>query len=77
MDLINTIQPISETYFVLYIKQVNNIKKALLLKYHKVVMELREAFQTLFKAVPIMVKRNIFNVDYVGESKEDILTTEV
>jgi len=40
MDLINIIQPISKTYFVLYIKQANNTKKALLLEYYKVIMEL-------------------------------------
>ena len=44
MDLVNVIQPISETYFILYIKQANNTKKALLLEYRKVVIELREAF---------------------------------
>jgi len=40
MDLANIIRPISETYFVLYIKQANDTKKALLLEYHKVVIEL-------------------------------------
>jgi len=40
MDLINIIQPISKTYFVLYTKQVNNTKKAPLLEYCKVVIEL-------------------------------------
>jgi len=40
MDLVNAIQPISKTYFVLYIKQANNTKKAPLLEYHKVAIEL-------------------------------------
>ena len=40
-------------------------------------MELQEAFQNLSKAIPITVKGNAFNVDYVGESEEDILTTKV
>jgi len=40
MDLANAIRPISETYFVLYMKQVNDTKKAPLSEYHKVVMEL-------------------------------------
>ena len=77
MDLINTIRLISKTYFILYIKQANNTKKALLLEYRKVVIELQEVFQTLSKAVPITVKGNVFNIDYAGESKEDILTTKV
>ena len=77
MDLINTIQPISETYFVIYNKQANNTKKAYLLKYCKVVIELREAFQNLFKAILITVRGNIFNIDFAGKSKEDISTTKV
>ena len=77
MDLANAIRPISETYFVMYTKQANDTKKAYLLKYRKVVIELREAFQTLFKAVPIMVKGNAFNVNFAGEFKEDISTTKV
>jgi len=40
MDLANAIRPISETYFVLYIKQANNTEKALLSEYRKVVIEL-------------------------------------
>ena len=76
MDLANAIRPISETYSVLYIKQANNTKKAYLLEYRKVVIELREAFQNLSKAVPITVRGNVFNVDYVGESEEDTLTTK-
>jgi hypothetical protein len=44
MDLANAIRPISETYFVLYIKQADNTEKAYLLGYRKVAMELREAF---------------------------------
>jgi len=39
-------------------------------------MELREAFQNLSKAIPTIVRGNTFNADYVGESKEDILTTK-
>ena len=35
MDLANAIQPISETYFVMYTKQANDIKKAHLLEYYK------------------------------------------
>ena len=77
MDLANTIRPISETYFIMYIKQANDIEKAYLLEYCKVVMELREVFQTFFKAVLMTVRGNAFNVDYVGESEEDILTTKV
>ena len=77
INLINTVQPISETYFVIYTKQANNTKKAHLLEYYKVVIELQEAFQTLFKAVPITVKGNAFNIDYAGESKEDTLTTKI
>ena len=77
IDLANAIRPISETYFVLYTKQVNDTEKALLLEYRKVAMELREAFQNLSKAVPMTVRGNAFNADYIGESKEDILTTKV
>jgi len=40
-------------------------------------MELQKAFQPLSKAIPIIVKGNAFNIDYIGESKEDILTTKV
>jgi len=39
-------------------------------------MELREVFQNLSKAVPMMVRGNTFNADYAGESEEDILTTK-
>ncbi len=61
----------------MYIKQANDTKKAHLLEYYKVAMELWEVFQTLSKAVPTMVRGNVFNADYTGESEEDILTTEV
>jgi len=46
MDLVNVIRPISETYFVIYTKQANDTKKAYLLEYHKVVIELRKHSQT-------------------------------
>jgi hypothetical protein len=38
------IQPISETYFIIYTKQANDTEKAHSLEYYKVVMELQEAF---------------------------------
>jgi len=75
MDLANVIQPISETYFVLYTKQANNTKKALLLEYHKVVIELWEAFQNLSKAVPTTARGSAFNVNFIGEPKEGISIT--
>jgi hypothetical protein len=40
IDLINIVWPISETYFVIYTKQVNDTEKAYSLEYCKVVMEL-------------------------------------
>jgi len=40
MDLANVIRPISKTYFIIYTKQANNIKKAHLLEYYKVAIEL-------------------------------------
>jgi hypothetical protein len=77
MDLANAVQPISETYFVLYTKQANNTKKALLLEYRKVAIELREAFANLLIKVDLLatVRGNVFNVDFRG-SKEDISTTK-
>jgi len=75
MDLANTIQPISETYFILYTKQANNTKKALSSEYHKVVIELQEAFQNLSKAVPITARGSVFNVDFAEEPKEGISIT--
>jgi len=73
MDLVNAIQPISKTYFIMYTKQVNNTKKAHLLEYCKVVMELREAFTNLLKVVPSLTTRGgVFNIDFIGESEEDI-----
>ena len=77
MDLIKVIQPISKTYFVIYNKQANNTKKAYLLKYCKVVIELREVFQNLSKAIPIMAKGNTFNIDFAGKFKKNISTTKV
>ena len=77
MDLANAIRPISETYFVMYTKQANDTEKAHSSEYRKVATELREAFQNLSKVVPTTARGNIFNVDYVGESEEDILTTKV
>ena len=38
-------------------------------------MELREAFQNLFKAIPMTVKGSVFNIDFAGESKGDISIT--
>jgi len=77
MDLANAIRPISETYFIIYTKQVNNTEKTHLLEYRKVVMELQEAFATLLKAVPSLTTRgSAFNVDFAGESKEDISITD-
>ena len=73
IDLVNIIQPISETYFIIYTKQANNTKKAYLLEYRKAVIELREAFVNLLKVVPSSTARgSAFNVDFAGESKEDI-----
>ena len=73
MDLINTIQPISKTYFIIYTKQANNTKKAYLLEYRKAVMELWEAFANLLKVVLSSTTRgSVFNIDFVGESEEDI-----
>jgi len=73
IDLANAIQPISETYFIIYTKQVNDTKKAHLLEYRKVVIELREAFANLLKVIPSSTTRgSAFNVDFTGESKEDI-----
>jgi len=78
MDLINAIQPISETYFVIYTKQANNTKKAHLLEYYKVVIELQEAFINLLKVVLSLTTRgSAFNVNFVKESKKDISTTKV
>jgi len=56
-------------------KQANDTKKALLLKYCKVVIELREVFQNLSKAVPITARGSVFNVDFVGEPEEGIFIT--
>ena len=78
MDLINVIRPISETYFIIYTKQANNTEKAYLLKYRKVVIELREAFANLLKVIPsLTTRRSVFNIDFTRESKEDISTTKV
>jgi len=39
-------------------------------------MELREAFITLLKAIlSLIIKGSIFNIDFVGEFKEDISIT--
>ena len=76
IDLINTIQPISEPYFVIYTKQANNTKKAYLLEYRKVAIELWEVFANLLKVVPSLTTRgSIFNVDFAGEPKEGISIT--
>jgi len=76
MDLINIIQPISETYFVIYTKQANNIKKAHLLEYRKVAMELRKAFANLLKVIPSSTTRgSAFNIDFAEEPKEGISIT--
>jgi len=76
---VNTIQPISKTYFVMYTKQANNIKKAHLLEYRKVAIELWEAFVNLLKVIPSSTTRgSAFNIDFVGEPKEGIsITTKV
>ena len=76
IDLINAIQPISETYFIIYTKQANNTKKAYLLKYRKVIIELWEVFATLLKVIPSLTTRgSVFNIDFIEESKEDISIT--
>ena len=76
IDLINAIRPISETYYILYIKQADNTEKAYLLEYRKVVIELREAFANLLKVVPSLTTRgSVFNIDFVGESEENISIT--
>jgi len=73
MDLANAIQPISETYFVMYTKQANDIKKAHLLEYYKVAIELQEAFANLLKVILSLTTRgSAFNVDFAGEPKEGI-----
>jgi len=72
MDLANIIRPISKTYFILYTKQANNTKKALSSEYRKVVIELREAFQNLSKAIPMTARGSAFNIDFAGEPKEGI-----
>ena len=78
MGLINAIQPINKTYFVIYTKQVNNTEKAHLLKYCKVVIELREAFINLLKVILSLTTRgSAFNIDFIGESKENISIAKV
>jgi len=73
---VNIIRPTSETYFVIYTKQVNNTEKAHLLEYYKVVIELREAFANLLKVILSLTTRgSAFNIDFAGESKEDISIT--
>jgi len=63
----------------MYTKQVNNTEKAHLLEYRKVAIELREAFANLLKVIPSSTTRgSAFNVDFTGESEEDIsITTKV
>ena len=56
-------------------KQANDTKKALLIECCKVAIELRETFQNLSKAIPTTVKGSAFNVDFAGESEEDISIT--
>jgi len=75
----NAIRPISKTYFIIYTKQANNTKKAYLLEYRKVAMELWEAFANLLKVILSLTTRgSAFNVDFIGESEEDIsITTKV
>src|SRR6266581_1387076 len=73
IDFVNAIRPISETYFVIYIKQINDTKKAYLLEYYKVTIELKEVFTNLLKVIPSSnTKGSAFNVDFVGEFKKDI-----
>jgi hypothetical protein len=38
-------------------------------------MELWEVFQNLFKAVPMMVRGSVFNINFAGESEGDISIT--
>ena len=60
----------------MYTKQANNTEKAYLLEYRKAVIELQEAFANLLKVVPSLTTRgSAFNVDFAGESKEDISIT--
>ena len=75
IDLANAVWPISETYFVIYIKQANNTEKAYSLEYCKVVIELQEVFQNLSKAIPMTVRGSVFNIDFTGESEGDISIT--
>jgi len=57
----------------MYTKQVNNTKKAYLLEYHKVAIELREVFANLLKVILSLTTRgSAFNIDFAGESEEDI-----
>ena len=79
IDLINIVQSISKTYFIIYTKQVNDIKKAHSLEYCKVVIELQEAFINLLKIIPSLItKGSAFNIDFIEESKGDIfITTKV
>jgi len=57
----------------MYTKQANNTKKAHSSEYHKVAIELWEVFANLLKVIPsLTTKGSAFNVDFVGESKEDI-----
>ena len=77
MDFANAIWFINKTYFVLYIKQANDIKKTYSSEYCKVAIELWKAFLNLSKAIPMMVKGNAFNADYARKSEKDTLTTEI
>ena len=62
IDLINIIQPISKTYFIIYTKQANNTKKAYLLEYYKAVIEiffLDSSAKSILNALPLVVKDGI------------------
>ena len=73
INLVNAVRPISKTYFIIYTKQANDTKKAYLLEYYKVAMELQEAFANLLKVIlSLTTKGSVFNVDFIGKSKKDI-----
>ena len=71
MDLVYAVRPLSEAYYVTFIKQVNKPEKSNSIEYIKVVIELREALSSLLKKIST-TRGSAFNAEFVEEPSDDI-----
>jgi len=70
VDLAHAVRPLSEAYYVTFIKRANKPEKSNSVEYVKVAMELREALSSLLKKTST-TRGSAFNAEFAEEPSDD------